>query len=388
MQLSKVSRRSRSGFVIALALTTTLAACGSDDDASADADIESTGSAVPVTTSDEPAVTSSVDPDAEDRGSTSVPSTVPDPSDIVEPTNASGSQPGRVESTEGEMRTVEHALGTSEVPVDPERIVVVDRRGTLAFALELGLEPVGALEAGWLFGEPFHPLIADRAEVAGVEPIDGTDGPNLEEIAALRPDLIIGNVRDMFETEDRLAEIAPTVGLTWNFADPLQNAVAIGEALGRPEEAHAMVDEFETDLEEAAASSADPGTVSIIGLFGPDDIRIYREANLYGRLTVALGGRIVPTEEELPLDPEDGEVNFVSLEQIGLASGQRIISLVNRSPEEADLREEVERQAIVQTLPGFENDQVLVADPQLAFGAAGTAGVRQMLDQLVDFYSN
>ena len=58
--------------------------------------------------------------------------------------------------------------------------------------------------------------------------------------------------------------------------------------------------------------------MSIIGLFAIDDIRIYREHNLYGKLTGQLGGEIVPNEAVLPFDLEDNEVNFVSLEQIGL----------------------------------------------------------------------
>lgn len=285
-------------------------------------------------------------------------------------------------------RTVEHALGTTEVPADPERIVVVDRRGTLAFLLELGLEPVGALEAAWLFGEPFHPLIAEAAEEAGVEPIDGTDGPNLEQIAALDPDLIIGNVRDMAETDDELAAIAPTIGLEWDFADPLANAVTIGEAVGRAEEAEALVADFDEALAIAAEEVTDPGTVSIIGLFATDDIRIYRAGNMFGRLTEELGGEVVPTEEELPLDPEDGEVNYVSIEEIGIADGERLISLVNLAPEEAGLYEELVANPVVQALPGFENDQVLEADPQLAFGAAGSTGIHAMLDQLVEFYDS
>lgn len=285
-------------------------------------------------------------------------------------------------------RTVEHELGTSEVPVDPQRIVVVDRRGSLAFLLELGFEPVGALDATWLFGEPFHPLIADAAEAAGVQPIDDTDGPNLEQIAALQPDLIIGNVRDMGETSEQLAELAPTIGLQWDFADPLANAVTIGEALGRPDEAAALVSAFEASLATAASETENPGTVSIIGLFAPDDIRVYREHNLYGQLTEQLGGQIVPTEAELAFDPEDNEVNFISMEEIGMAGGERIIALVNRSPEGVSAHQELVSGALVQALPAFQSGQVLEADPQLAFGAAGVGGIERMLEELMAFYNS
>lgn len=305
----------------------------------------------------------------------------------VAPSAVDASSDGTTEPV-AETRTVEHELGTSEVPVDPQRIVVVDRRGTLAFLLELGFEPVGALDATWLFGEPFHPLIAELAEEAGVEPIDSTDGPNLEQIALLEPDLIIGNVRDMAETEAKLAELAPTIGLAWEFADPLANAVTIGEALGVGEEAEALVDGFEASLESAAAETEAPGTVSIIGLFAPDDIRIYREQNLYAAFAEQLGGQVVPTEDDLPLDPEDNELNYVSMEQIGLATGEHVISFVNLSGEAGAGYRELESDALVQALPGFENGQVLEADPQLAFGAAGVTGMEAMLAQLVQFFNS
>jgi iron complex transport system substrate-binding protein len=363
----------RATAVLALVpLLAVAAACGSDDDSASDT--ASTGTSTP---GEAMPGTSAAD--------TAVDATEPPASaDAATDTSTEGSEP----QADGATRTVEHALGTSEVPVDPQRIVVVDRRGSLAFLLELGLEPVGALEATWLFGEPFHPLIAEQAESAGVEPIDGTDGPNLEQIATLQPDLIIGNVRDMAETSDELAQIAPTVGLEWNFADPLANAVTIGDAVGRGEEAQALVDDFDASLDAAAADTADPGTVSILGLFAVDDIRIYREHNLYGVLTERLGGEIVPTESELAFDPEDNEVNFVSLEEIGMARGDRAISFVNLASEADAAYRALESEALVQALPAFQAGQVLEADPQLAFGAAGTTGINAMLEQLVEFYNS
>ncbi|MDY7102099.1 MAG: ABC transporter substrate-binding protein [Actinomycetota bacterium] len=306
--------------------------------------------------------------------------------------DAAESDASESESTEADVdesaatgtRTVEHELGTSEVPVDPQRVVVVDRRGTLAFLLDLGVEPVGALEASWLFGQPFHPAIADQAEAAGVEAIDGTDGPDVEQIAALEPDLIIGMVRDMAGTEAILAETAPTIGLSWSFANPIDNVLMIGAMMGMEEEAEAVAGELSTALEEAAANATDAGTVSVLGLFGPDDIRVYRAGNLYGQLIQDLGGEVVPTEEELPLvDGED--VTYISLEQIGVADGEKVISLVNLSSEEEGAHLEVVEQPLVQALPAFQSGQVLETDPQLAFGAAGVTGLHLMLDQLAEF---
>ena len=346
----------------------------SDD---SDSSSDTTGSAASADTTGVPATTEAV---ASDTTATA--------GSVDSTTEAAASDTTPTTEAVADFRTVEHELGTSEIPTNPERVVVLDRPGTLPFLLEMGVEPVGALEAGWLFGGPFHPLVSERAAALGVEPIDGSDGPNLEQIAALERDLIIGNVRDMFGTEDLLAGIAPTVGLQWDFAKAVNNAINIGAMLGLEDEVQVLVDDFQTALDDATSNTDDPGTVSIIGLFGPDDIRIYRSLNLFGQLTEELGGQVVPTEDVLPINPGDGEVNNTSLEEISLASGDRITSFVNVSPESIEGYTEAEQQPLIQALPAFQNDLVLHADPQLAFGAAGSTGVQEILNQLVEFYNS
>lgn len=286
-------------------------------------------------------------------------------------------------------RTVVHELGTSEVPVDPQRIVVVDRRGTLAFAFELGFEPVGALDATWFFDQPFHPLITERAEAAGVVPIESADGINVEQVVALDPDLIIGMVVDIGDAAEQLEGIAPTIGLDWDWSSPVNNVLVIGEALGRPEEAQALADEYNDALAAAAAETPSPGTVSIVMFLGADNVRIHREAYVFGQIVTALGGEVVPDEETLPFEAADNdEVNFVSLEEIGLASGDRLLALVNVDSWSDEAYRDLSAQPIVQTLPAFQSGQVLEIDPQLAIGSAGMAGLHAALEQLVDFFSS
>lgn len=350
----QTSNRHRWIGTVIVGLALSLAACGGSDQA---------GNDTPTTTND-PAPPTSV---AEEEEVEEAP-TEPD------------------ESATPDTRQVEHEFGTSDVPVDPQRIVVVGRRGTLPILLDLGFEPVGALDASFILGQPFHPMITDRTDAIGVEPIGSADRtPNIEQVAALRPDLIIGFSRDFGEGSEELAQIAPIVGIPWNFSDPLANVTTVGAVMGVEDDAAALVADFEAELQAAAESVQSPGTISIAGLFAPDDLRIYRSGNLLGQLIEQLGGEIVPTVEELPLDAEDAEVNSVSIERIDLLSGERLISFVNLGQESVDAYREIEAGALVQALPAFQNDQVLEVDPQLVFGTAGIAGLRVVLAQLVDF---
>ncbi|MBU0450454.1 iron siderophore-binding protein, partial [Bacillus thuringiensis] len=63
------------------------------------------------------------------------------------------------EDTKKEMITVEHAMGKTEVPANPKRVVILTNEGTEAL-LELGVKPVGAVKS-WT-GDPWYPHIKDK----------------------------------------------------------------------------------------------------------------------------------------------------------------------------------------------------------------------------------
>lgn len=288
----------------------------------------------------------------------------------------------------GATRTVEHAFGTTEVPVDPQRIAVVGRRGVLAVVLDLGFEPIAALDGSFVYGQPFHPLITDRAEEIGIEPIGRTDaGPNLEQVVALNPDLIIGASVDFEQIASQLAQIAPTVGVEFDFVDPAANVQTVAEVLGVGDEATDRLEEFWAEVDTVAANLPDPGTISLV-LPSLEVMRIYRGNSFVGQLVKDLGGQIVPTEKALPPDPEERFYNIVSLEQVDLLSGDRLIFYVNLAEEAQAAYREFLAQPLVQRLPAVQAGQVLAIDIQLVFGAAGLTGMREVLSQLETFFSS
>lgn len=296
-----------------------------------------------------------------------------------------GSSPEASSAEGSATRTVEHALGTTEVPVDPQRIVT-GRRGTLPMLLDLGVAPVGAYDATAIFGQPFHPLIADRAEEAGVVPVAVEDFQlQLEAVAALEPDLIVSAAVDIEGIYDQLSEIAPTVALEFDFDDPLANAVPIGEVVGRGEQAAQLVAAFEADVADAGAGIDEPGTLSIVGRFGPDDLRVYRSANLIGSLVEELGGEVVPDEQALPPDPDDPTITLISEEQLSLLSGDRLVVLANPQGAGAAEAEALRELPVFAQLPAVEAGRVLELDVQLPFFTAGLTGLEVALDELVAF---
>ncbi|MGA9870789.1 MAG: iron-siderophore ABC transporter substrate-binding protein [Rhodococcus sp. (in: high G+C Gram-positive bacteria)] len=135
--------------------------------------------------------------------------------------------------------TIEHVFGSTAVAEKPERIVALGvSDADVVFAL--GQVPVG--NTGFRFHEtglgPWAEGLVGDAELTRIE---SDSEPNLEQIAGLEPDLILG-VNAGFDEEMyvKLSEIAPTVARpegTAAYAVPRTQATnTIATALGVPEQ--------------------------------------------------------------------------------------------------------------------------------------------------------
>ncbi len=139
------------------------------------------------------------------------------------------------EQKSNETRVVETVMGTVEVPVNPERVVVNWYTGD-ALALELNI--VGFFS--WNHETmPFHETLNNINQIEKWEP---------EEIMALEPDLIITYQEDDFKN---LSKIAPVIVVKEGDYDSLERVLYLGEVTGREKQAQAAVDTFNTKLEAA-----------------------------------------------------------------------------------------------------------------------------------------
>ena len=77
-------------------------------------------------------------------------------------------------------REITHAMGVTDVPDAPQRIVVLTNEGTEAL-LAAGITPVGAVKS--FLGDPWYDHIA--AQMADVTVVGEESAVNLEAIAAL-----------------------------------------------------------------------------------------------------------------------------------------------------------------------------------------------------------
>jgi iron complex transport system substrate-binding protein len=108
--------------------------------------------------------------------------------------------------------TIQHALGSTTIPKEPKRVVVVglsDHEPLLA----LGVKPVGAMD--W-FGEGTYAQWPWERQAWGGKPAALVSNKSyeidFEKVAQQRPDLILGLYADIKRNEyEKLSQIAPTV---------------------------------------------------------------------------------------------------------------------------------------------------------------------------------
>ncbi|MCA3748823.1 MAG: iron-siderophore ABC transporter substrate-binding protein, partial [Rubrobacter sp.] len=196
---------------------------------------------------------------------------------------ASGGSSGGEEDSGG--RVIEHAMGKTEVPAKPERVVVLDT-GELDSAITLGVKPVGAVEAVPGMGLPEY--LGEKTR--GIELVGTIEQPNLEKIAALDPDLILSSKLRHEKIYDQLSEIAPTVftettGVTWK-----QNFELHAKALGRTERAEEVKREYWEHVEELRDKLGEkPWPEVSVVRFVPGDTRIYQKENFIGTVLEDVG---------------------------------------------------------------------------------------------------
>ncbi|WP_243636880.1 ABC transporter substrate-binding protein [Rhodococcus sp. Eu-32] len=199
---------------------------------------------------------------------------------------------------EGSVRPVGHSEGISEIPADPMRIVVLDAAALDATcALGVWERVVGASTLDPDFrgdGDQELYLGTGIAEIPGV----GTVGsPDLDAIAGLNPDLIIGADSLGTETYRSLSGIAPTVftssdsGWKGTF---LQSAAA----LGRGQTGFDELARFTADAEQVGRDVNATQTQASVVRFLPDSIVTDGPASFASEVLAEVGVGRPPSQQD------------------------------------------------------------------------------------------
>ena len=222
-------------------------------------------------------------------------------------------------------RTITHAMGKTTLDKRPERVVVLDV-GEFDNVVSLGIKPVG-----WTSTQPGDAIPSYLKKDAGTPKNVGTINTlNLEAIAALKPDVILGSQLRAADKYKELSEIAPTVfsirpGFTWK-----ENYLLNAKTLDRLSQAQAKLATY--DKEAAALGDAIGPKKPVVSMvrYRPGQLRLYGQDSFIGSILEDVGLPRPKNQQEHELAIE------ISPEKIDEAAGDWIFSGVYGDPAKTD----------------------------------------------------
>ncbi|MGE7909758.1 ABC transporter substrate-binding protein [Lysinibacillus xylanilyticus] len=198
-------------------------------------------------------------------------------------------------STESNAYSVEHAMGTTEIKDTPKRVVVLTNEGLEAL-LSLGIKPVGSVKA--FSGDPWYDHLKDKME--GVEVVGVESEINIEKIASLKPDLIIGNKIRQEKDYEKLSKIAPTVFAETLRGDWQDNFKLYAKAVNQEAKGEEVLKAYNDKVQAVKEKLGDKTNQEVSFVrFMADKSRIYYTDSFSGVIFDSLGFKRVPEQAEL-----------------------------------------------------------------------------------------
>ncbi len=285
-----------------------------------------------------------------------------------------------VGAAQGQETVIDHAMGTTTIEGTPERVVTLYQGATDA-AVALGIEPAGVVDS-WVEQPMYHYL---RDDLAGVPHVGLETQPNLEEIAALNPDLIVASELRHEAVYNQLSQIAPTVTheTVFAFKDTLD---MIAKATGREAQAeawyndwNARIDEFQREVRQLDDIDW-PQEVALLN-FRNDHARIYY---------TSFAGQIL---NELGFERPEGHredkwgVRLTSKESIPSMNADVFFIFMTESDETVMQNyEEWTSHPLWNTLDAVQNDQVYRVNQVDWNMGGGPIAAERMVDSVFEHY--
>jgi iron complex transport system substrate-binding protein len=280
--------------------------------------------------------------------------------------------------------TIEHAFGATTIEQAPERVVtlgVTDADPVLA----LGITPLAVTGYSYYPETGLGPWAQEL--VRGPQPIRLTSDstPDIEQIAVLEPDLIIG-VSAGFDQAvyDRLSSLAPTIarpaGVAAYTVPRGQATTMIATALGRAEQGAALVQQADDAFAEAVAEHPEfRGRTGAVVLPYEGRYGAYFPADARGQVMAELGFEV--PEQLAARDTGERFFAEVSREQLGILDGDVLVVLADAPAGRAF----VDGDEILQSLTVVAEGRMVVPDTDTrgAMTANSVASVPYALDHLV-----
>lgn len=191
-----------------------------------------------------------------------------------------------------ETRSYTAANGTFDIPVTPQRIVALNDQIVALPLYELGAPVVGS--AGRTDAEGNHflrggmdTLGIDYANT-GMGYVGGFNGLDVEAIAALEPDLIIGGPYTDPAVAEQLQSVAPTLIINNAELGLIETIRALADVSGKTGNFEARLQRYRDNIERTRGYIGNPEEVSVTLTFmfpAAEELWVYRHGGNLGAIT-------------------------------------------------------------------------------------------------------
>ncbi|WP_339200200.1 iron-siderophore ABC transporter substrate-binding protein [Peribacillus sp. FSL P2-0133] len=303
--------------------------------------------------------------------------------------NEAGTKSTKSSEKDEQSYTVKHVMGETTIPENPKRVVVLTNEGTEAL-LAMGVKPVGAVKS-WL-GNPWYDHIKD--DMDGVEIVGTELEVNLEKIAALKPDLIIGNKVRQEAVYDKLSAIAPTVfseTLTGNWKE---NFSLYAKAINNEDKGNEVLQQFDQHIADVKEKLGDKVNqeVSVVRFLAGTSY-IYYTDSFSGVIFDQLGFKRAEQQKDL-FNADNKLGNFslqVGKEAIPKMDGDILFYFTyapNGDKEATDTAKEWTSEALWNNLNAVKKGNAYEVSDAVWNTAGGVIAANKMLDELEEIMTS
>lgn len=279
---------------------------------------------------------------------------------MVASLTACGADSANQAGASGEKVSIKHAQGTTEVPKDPKKIVVLDF-GALDTLNTLGLaDRVAGLPKGGVIPKALESYKDDKYANVG-----SLKEPDIEAINKIKPDLVIVGFRSAAKYPE-LAKHFPTIDITYDaakvdFYGGVESAAStIGKAVGKESEVKDKLAEVKQAL-DASKQKMPQGAKGMILMTSAGKVTMHGKDSRFGAIHKDLG--ITPAISEVK---EAGHGDPISFEAVQKANPD-VMFVVDRDAaigEDGKAAKEVLDNELVRTTTAWKDNKVVYLDGQ------------------------
>lgn len=238
--------------------------------------------------------------------------------------------------------TIANTFGSTTIDAAPERIVTLGWNAEdIVYAL--GGTPVGMPKNSYGADENgVMPWLSDKFDAGKTTLLDAATSTPIEAIATLGPDAILAPYEGFDQaTYGQLSTLAPTVaypGKAWQTTWQDQTTI-VGQAMGKPDEAAALIDGMDKMLADTAAAHPEFAgkTLSVINLDTTNgQINVYKPTDPRVQVLTELGFVNSPGVEKIAAESDpDSFFASISAERINEVDADVVIAFVSDQAEAA-----------------------------------------------------